>query len=216
MPLLKEKRYLNPSDVQMRLAGTIIRYQGEPFWVMHTDGMLVYGNILTGDLDDPANSISVDSSDVELDISSPPLGMMNHGEWGPCYVMRGPRRSQRQGVNPSHLLVKRLTSGQLRNGVPFGGFSDRQAVDRMIKGEHPTFHSLVAFKRSGTFHRRWAVTRSNFPQYMFLYHKTRCVGFVNVERRVVNIPKNFFSKTRMMELSDTIMNQGDFHVVEIA
>ena len=213
MPILKEKRYSNPSDVNMRLGGTVVRFQGDPFFVINTDGMNVVGYHLGVDESD---TLTIHSSESDLDISSPPLGMTFIQEMGPCYVMRGPRRSQRQGLNPNHLLLYILNNRDLAQGFPFNNSENRRSLSRCITGVYQPFHALVANNKPGVFHRRWGLAKSSSNDCMLIFHKTRCVGFVNRKKKMVYIPKDFFSKTRMMELHDTIMHQGDYHVNEIA
>lgn len=89
-------RYDRDEDVQARLSGTIVRYQGNPIFI---DAVNVRNplHVLAHDCITKVK-FDIHSSDVELDISSPPLGYVNT-EDNCTYLTRVPARRFKQGVD---------------------------------------------------------------------------------------------------------------------
>ena len=94
-------RYDTHHDAAMRLAGTIVRYEGTPVYVSDFDGSTAFlGRPMEPDKYN-YEFWMIDANDRNLDISSIPLGYININD--PVFALRGAHRSQRQGVDVSRL-----------------------------------------------------------------------------------------------------------------
>lgn len=210
-------RYDNPHDVGMRLKGTIIRYKNRPVYVSSVHETLEID--LEPLLPYPGNRFTVHSSDIDLDVSSVPLGWTNLNEHT-LYLMRAAKNSQKQGVDP-----RSLTYFDARPNA-YGGVSDRfrwETMDELcqigksMEGELPSFKECLIFARKGVaFHIHWALfdfTTARTQKFFTLYHKTTPVALVNPKNRTILFRKGRLTKTRRMELQEILREQGEVYVI---
>lgn len=138
MTLTDPLRYELSDDIMRRLVGTVVRYKGRPIEVLDLAPSSGHLRIVARDLigdssSSPSFNIIIHSSDVELDISSPPLGFSNAEEApSSIYVARQPTRSQNQGVYFNRLICY---GDSVEQGYPF----TKKAFGRMVLGEYPNF-----------------------------------------------------------------------------
>jgi hypothetical protein len=132
--ILKELRYNDTADIHMRLSSTIIRYRKSPVFIHGLGDKELHvraADLLSG------QQLDIHSSDEELDISSPPLGYCNPGEDSTIYVVRCPRRMQKQGFYPQYAFVyyDKQVSGGFKGPVT--------SLGPTIVGNYPSFEESV-------------------------------------------------------------------------
>lgn len=201
--LLKEFRYNNENDVTMRLKGSIVRYRGRPVYVGSTHGSY---DILVTDLGTLEDRV-IHSSDVDLDISSVPVGWCNSTK-GLQYLMRTAKNSQKQGVVPQSLTsFMPLNGGQLDH-FHFQGVEQLKPLARMINNDYPSVGQAI-FPQGGAFDREWALWnptwRTNVA-YFTLYHKTIPVGTYYSKTRLFFFRKGRLTKVRRHSLESILHN----------
>ena len=137
------------SYADSRLRDTIVRWGGKAFYVLQIegDGMIVGKYLSNLNKDGSYEKVHVS----ELDVSSPPLGYVNSGDYA-CYVVRIPRRDDwRQGLRTRSL--KSLT-GRTMTSIRL------TTLHHTIEDTYPTFKKAlkkVGSKHSVAWHRHWAV-----------------------------------------------------------
>lgn len=214
--LLEEFRYTIGNDVNMRLKGCVIRYNGDPVYVGHTlDNLEVQLHfLLTGD------SLQVHSSDSALDIQSPQLGWINFPEGGrnsgpiPCgYLMRSAKNSQKQGYAPNHQPMF-LPGERGQTSFSWHEMGDLVPIGQMMTGNYP---SIAKAGRVGTtggaISREWALYCSRpktNPHLFTVYHRTIAVGTYFANTGVFFFRKDRLTKTRRASLTEIFTNAVNY------
>ncbi len=170
-------RYDIPSDVNMRLHNTICRFKGKPVLVQHREETLMVNLHCT----DTKKILfrDVHSSDADLDISSPPLGLTNHGQVS-IFISRYPHRRQKQGLDISALHFSPLSG--LSATTP-----NMQNIASTISGDYPSFDSVLKNMHSDSYrscawdrHFAFGYLNNNKKNYV-VYHRTHPIGVYNVK-----------------------------------
>lgn len=206
--LLKEFRYDNQNDVNMRLKGTVLRYRGRPVYCLGSFEDLRIQLEDIGDYGKNGPPFIVHSSDADLDISSVPLGWANFE--GYClYLMRSARNSQRQGVNPGSLIYYDPAPRGDRSMARFvfNNHSDLYAIGACILGDYPSFKSLMGLKNGGAFHQEWAIVNphpSSQKRYYTVFHKTTPVASFDSKTGRFLFRRLRLTKTRKASLMDAL------------
>lgn len=211
--LLKEFRYDNANDTIMRLKGTIVRYRGQAVYVTHCQNDSL--NILIEDIShgrNPEETISVHTSDVDLDISSAPLGWSNFNDYS-LYLMRSAKNSQKQGVNPGSLIYfdpdARLD--RQTNRFSFQNHDDLYSIGNTIMGNFPSIKYVLNRKKGGAIHADWALLNLSPERqgtYYTLFHKTTPVAAFNKKTGRFLFRRLRLTKTRKASLQE-VLNSPD-------
>lgn len=207
--LLKEFRYDNPTDANMRLKGTLIRYRGQAAYVtsindnLYLTLELLYKKALSHDY------IFVHSSDIDVDISSPPLGWANF-ENTPLYLMRTAKNSQKQGINPSSMMFFSPLRGSRSMGrFSFNAHSELYSIGDCIDGDFPSFEKATTSGNGAAFDRDWAVFNPrprHQSRFYSVYHKTVCVGVYDKKTGRFLFRLGRLTKTRRASLTEILYN----------
>jgi hypothetical protein len=205
--LLKPFRYDNPSDVNMRLKGSVVRYDGRPIIVssIRDDLSMTCFDLLT------QRKLFIHSSESALDISSPPLGWVNpySDENWPGYIMRQSLHSQKQGFSTHNARVFFPFHGITR-GYSMDNEESQKVLGLTIVGEYPPLSSVLRRTRGGGFDRDWAVVAKNSTnRSMTLYHKVIPVGAYLPGPRVFLFKKGALTKTRRESLMNLLYLPGN-------
>jgi hypothetical protein len=205
MARLKPLRYETIQDVDMRLVGGFVRFQGTAFYCHSATPDLLVRLI---DVSQPEASIEssallVHSSDEELDISSPPLGWCMTRS-GPMYLMRSPKRSQKQSVNPKSLQIftpnkDRADYRGLTSGYRYDHWRDLLPVKKCIEGVYPPIEEVLK-KGIGSFDRNWMLVGSTSDRVSTLYHKFVPVGSFLSDKNAFVFAAGALTKTRRASL----------------
>jgi hypothetical protein len=103
------------ADLQARLHGTVIRYRGNPFFCV-VDGP----DVVLRTLKDDRVYARVPPDDKDLDISSVPLGFVNHSKLKfAVHIRREPVRRYKQGVDPQSMTYTPLSNKHMVGGEIF-------------------------------------------------------------------------------------------------
>jgi hypothetical protein len=196
MQLTDPLRYDNPHDVSMRLNGCVARYKGEPVILTYIgDDNVLHVNYRP--LRKPnAKWQSIHSSDVELDISSPPLGYLNHVETKAAYyVQRVPVRKQFQGFHSDNSNVEPECEQRYATQRIYHLIKTPEMADT-IDNKYPSGDRIIEMMlsdpsiRSMAFHRKFAIRRDEIGIFK-LRHMTRTIGFFEPRTNKCVLPEPF-------------------------
>ena len=207
-------RYDSSHDANMRLAGTLLRYKGEPFyckglWDDEETVGKVSGYFPLG----APGDVLIAYNDADLDVSSAPLGFANFPTTG-MYLTRAMSRNQAQGVVVQRLTGKDLTTNSW-SGV-HAGSATIKCVAATIAGRYPSLDSILYSKKSGGFTRHWGIGCSQDPKVWVLYNRTLPVGFFIPEENLFLLEKASVTEKLKESLQKALMQQGskdhEYHV----
>lgn len=153
---MKLPRYVQDSDVNMRLNHSYVRYGGRAAYVHDVSGFTI--RVIT---DPMVDAIKVHVDDPELDISSPPTGYCVTKEKS-LWISRMPLRQQKQGLE-AH-TINGYAEGMNFQAEPVTGLPGVSFCLDMINGFYPTVDqairrlankevSSIAFRRQFCFSR---------------------------------------------------------------
>jgi hypothetical protein len=186
-------QYENLNDAQMRLANTIVLYDGDPVYITQVgmkeegdpkdDTFRVYASPLPYAAHRGAKGeMRKFISSKKFDMAPFEMGFMNLNGVA-YYCSRLPRRQQRQGLSSG-------TFSCIPVGAPHVGalrlenvIAQQEFVD-CIKGKHPSYADAVRLIERGeagsvAFARCFALVQDvDMPELVFLYHKKEKVGFL--------------------------------------
>lgn len=205
--LLKEFRYDNSNDVNMRLKGTILRYKGRPVYCSGAiDDVRISIEYIDGQ--DTASPFVVHSSDVDLDISSVPLGWVNLKGYS-LFLMRSARNSQKQGVNPGSLVYfdPHPRGGRSTSRFHFENRHELFSIGAAVAGKYPSFRIVLGLEQGGAFHADWAVIkpRADLSSTVYtLFHKTTAVGVFSKKTGQFTFRRGRLTKTRLASLKEVL------------
>lgn len=208
--LLDEFRYDNTNDVNMRLKGTILRYKGRPVYCGGAYDNIHISIEYIDCPDKPEPASIVHSSDVELDISSAPLGWVNFKDYS-LYLMRSARNSQKQGVNPGCLVYfdPQPRGERATNRFRFDHHSELFSIGLCVAGEYPSFKAALKRDQGGAFHMDWAVIKPRVDPTSTVYtlfHKTTAVGVFSKKTGQFMFRRGRLTKTRLASLKEVLAN----------
>lgn len=181
-------KYENLEDARMRLRGTVVLYEGSPFYIRDVqrpqtkdDGIFrVVGNPLplTGrETVDPEGEMRKFISSKNFDIGAFRMGYVNSPS-GAFYCSRLPNRQQKQGLS-GDTFSGRTNRG---NAVPFTTFTSTKEVVNMVKNDYPSFDLAkrsLAKSPAVAFSRDFCLERDEILEDLqHLYHKGSKVGAV--------------------------------------
>lgn len=148
--LVTPRRYENPQDVKQRLDNTWVRYKGDVVKCHYYDGMSVQVYLIS----DPTHSdILVNSSSVDLDISSIRVGFMaDRRKTAPMIIRRAPVRRYKQGICVANLEAvlwngpgEDVTVYQERQVT---SLSQREEFTNMLLDKYPTVEHAIGYMKS--------------------------------------------------------------------
>lgn len=182
-----EQRYDIGEDVHRRLDGSIVRYKSRPVHLSWRDGMqLIAVDLLTNE------QIRVDANDVDLDISSPPIGYVNDKKYA-WYFSRVPMRMQKQGLIPRHCVYLREDGSAEAVFQPMGHWNvHTSAIARCILNEYPELGRAVQNIVDGkvismAFTRRFSL-ESLKDGVLYLNNRGNHIGYYMVEDKSFVLP----------------------------
>lgn len=169
-------------DAAMRIAGTVVRYEGKSVFVEEVTGeerCRVY-------FPKEDETKTLNYNDPRFDYSSVPLGYVNHRGHA-HYTMRQPHRRWKQGVGRDCFKVK---SGER------GVFNSRGMHDA-VEGIYPSFDEACRLVRdegatSVAYHRDWAIKRGD--GYFRLMYKGTQVGKIVSSKPVFKTTHRFLKE----------------------
>jgi len=184
--------YDNIHDADMRLTGTIIRFDKQPCSVLRCFEHLKRLYVCLRDcVTDSEIKVALDNP--KLDISSPPLGFIRYlSPYGPSYIYaaRMPARRQRQGLDPSRLhYYNPITRSSTRIIATMGQLGD--CIMGKFNQPDREYNSIVVGDKDSrcvvAFSRELAASLTN------LYYKTACIGEITHEDGVHNVTITSYS-----------------------
>lgn len=197
-------RYGTNSDASMRLSGTVIKYENIPIFVKgvsEEDTMLRAWDML-----EEGQLFLIHYNDVRLDVSSQPLGYVYDPDVfdAPCFLTRAPRRLQKQGIDPTRLIIYR--KGRY-SGLGIGPGHGRAiiALGKTLRNEYPSIQSLEA--PQGALSRSLAFYTTKDKKLRSLFYKNSSVGLVSLSDRAIYIPKTVPGEIHT-KISNYINKQG--------
>lgn len=180
-------RYLDFDQMNRRLNHTIVRYRGKicevQSWRPDTLDLVVF--YLEGTVDNHL----IHSSDIDLDISSVPLGFINYKE-SSFYIQRIPIRRQTQGVSPEvcyfHPIHKKTKQANGWNLLKSKDFV------QCANNKYPKFLSIFKGIKdnkilSGAFHKRFALVQDDLG-IVKIKHLTDTIGWIPPKEEHVILP----------------------------
>ena len=169
----------NAQDANMRIARSVIRYDGFPVFVHEVletrDGLMVYYSTMEEDAGNLAGE-PVPLTDNGWDFTPVPLGYLNTPRYGALYSSRVPIRKWKQGLHMENFVVRR---GERHYEV--GEFLNDQVLTNCILGNYPKFKQcldkVLKDRESAAFHRHYALVPAD-AGLVWLLHKEDKVGYV--------------------------------------
>lgn len=139
---LDQRRYFRPSDVFMRLDGSVLRYKKQPVTIKASHGSL---NVKLYALRDNEYVCKADSSDPDLDLESPPLGYVYWFDTTRLvFINRSPYRRQKQGLSSETVVSSEVYfKGGLQKRSRQGWYAGRSQLSDMIDGKYPDFDKVL-------------------------------------------------------------------------
>ena len=194
--LLKDMRYDNAQDVQLRLNNSVVRYKNRPVFVgqnLQTPVQNAQDLILdVYDLLEQKWIDKVHSSDEDLEVKAMPLGYMNDAT-DALYIMRQPCRRSRQGLSVENCYYYVPVTNQISNikrtllkSLAFG---------KMVIGDYPgleqALKTLYTHKvKSVAIGRKVSVMMDEIGLIKLVYFTTP-VGVYNKRHSRFFIPERF-------------------------
>ena len=212
--ILDDLRYTSTHDVKMRLSDTIVRYGDTPVYVRGSwsmpndpDGLHIQClDLVLGE------HFICHSSDVNLDISSLPLGWVDYHET-PFFLSRGTASSQKQGVYLGHVFSFDPSYMSTNRGFGWDSFRDLDGLVRCVSGEYSSIKVIASRPLGGALHRDWALTNPRFrkddrvsPKHLAIYHKAIEVGTFIKDENTFFFRKGRLTKTRKIALQEMFYN----------
>lgn len=178
-------------DLNQRLSGTIIRVNGEPSFVLETQGnslVIIPLNEIDSRKKKP---VVLDAADPAVDIASPLLGYANLYESGRVkYYARQPSRIYKQGLDFRNMRYSSLGS---REWHPSQATHETyEALHKTIKGEFPKLDTALRMLKSGdvnevAIHRDIALALDKDLQIIVVYFKNSKVGYMNLKENILHV-----------------------------
>lgn len=175
-------KYENGADVKMRLEGSVVRYKGQPVYVISTSGDKC--KILLLDTDEETLVLY-----TSLDLSPVPLGFVCTGK-AMAYVERRPVRRFKQGLTKDNMFVKDAP-------WPVARISNTdKCLANTISGKYPSIEEAFQDVREGKriavpFSREWGVAK--YDGDLCIVHRGDIVGYVT-DNVVRLLPEKHFLK----------------------
>lgn len=162
--MFEASRYETEGEVSMRLSSTLIMYDGQPAYVVQTEGFDLSLKLL---MSQKMKLVSAD--DPLIDLSPPRLGYANLGGRSSKFIYRTPVRRYKQGSDRHNTTCRggRLEADEFHS----------KAFGEMVMGIYPSFEEVLntggknPFKETTAFSRAFAFNRNGV-----LVHKGRRVG----------------------------------------
>lgn len=208
-------RYDTPADVKLRLHNSIVRYKGIPVNVqLYNGSSLVLKAHTLRPNEDPIFHDTIHSSDVELDISSPPLGYMNTPNTS-IYVQRIATRKQIQGfyLGSAHWIIDNLEAHY--NNSTIQQYLTSEPIANTILNKYPkginVLEKLLSNPtiKSIAFHSKFSLMKDDI-NLLKLRHMGRSIGFVKPNTNKLIINKEFNNP-----IFTKILTQHGFEVPEL-
>lgn len=210
--VLPELRYSSSQDVNMRLKSTLVSYKGEP---VYCTGAIAVGSDLTGlhvilhRIKD-GQTFYAHSSDVELDVTSLPLGWIN---WSynnakvPLFLCRTTRTSQKQGVCLSSVLVTNPRDrGHGGMGLNWNSVPELKPLLDCINDRVFSIRDTTSYAFGGVLSREWALVREMSQSAFVIYHRSVEVGTYFSKTREFFFRRGRLTKTRRVQLQEIFDN----------
>lgn len=200
-----DTRYDSSSDAHMRLQGTIIRFEGQPYFVRE---VLPDMTFRAWNMVDKTPDVILHANDIRLDIASLRCGYIEadkkEGSW---YPMRHPARQQKQGIEPSRMSYFDPKVSDFRSG--FGATASLlKNFRKMLLDDYPEFEQSVAEGRPIS--KSWSFTTTKDPSVRLIYHKTTPVAFFFPQELRFMFRKGGLTRFRHDSLQKVLAKKGDF------
>lgn len=224
--LVSPLRYDSSHDVRMRLMGTFIKIDDEPYYVLRTFDDLSMSVVPLSELTVSAmvdglsnKSIQIHSSDVRIDLSSIPIGYLPDTKIA-TYFYRTPRNSQRQGLVLENLgsFTLKKNGEQWGGGLGLKGNEDLKDLYKMIQNKFIGFQECMKLLdnkdvHSVPFDRDWAVSR--LKRGFGIYHKTIPVALFDPDKSKILFRSGGLTKTRLSKLNHLLYRDSFFNQYSI-
>lgn len=192
--------YENIEQANMRLQGTVVKYDGEPVYVTNVGQVglndpkpniyRVYAAKLPYNGREAIEEQRKFISSKKFDLAPFPMGFMNK-DGVTYYCHRLPRKQQRQGLSNGTFSALEAGTAGVGAGLAFKGDNklrlefviEMQEFVDCIKGKYPSFEIATKQIEDGArgvgFSRCFALVRDEeLPELVYLYHKREKVGFI--------------------------------------
>lgn len=186
-----------PQDFTPRLDSSICMYKKVPYYLrVREDSFTLHKLCDMGLRQEETKSITIDSSDPDLDISTVPLGYFFYCKKYAAYVERIPVRKYKQPVSTINCRAHALTSkGYIRIDAEY---MYCQEFEDSILGKFPSFANACNLLKGGVvasvpLHRDIAIV-SRAGIYV-VYYKREEVGWITPGTRIVKVPADDVSHT---------------------
>ncbi len=158
-------------DLNMRLNNSLVKYNGQPAYVVGIDG-----RTLSLYLTRTRDNVLAHLPDNKLDIRPVPLGYVNL--LSHCvYVSRRPERRYKQGLNTNNIRVR---GKAMRMDIP--DLLQSVSLAKSIGNDYPSFaNALKAVKGNPTsraWSRRWALKDDDHIGSICVCHRGNTVGTI--------------------------------------
>lgn len=122
-------------DLSQRLDQTICRYKGVPFYVRYIAPM-TFRLYKLDETNSRSKYTDIQSTDVDFDISTIPLGYFNYTPNNVTYARRIPQRLYKQGVTPDSLRFTDLND----RAIALNPYSSD--FEKMVMGIYPPLNKI--------------------------------------------------------------------------
>lgn len=198
--MLKNK--INPDDYAARFQDTICRYKGEPYRVMVESRSRFTLIPING----RGEMIHINPKDENFDVSSIPMGYMNHNGTAVSCV-RTSRRRYTQGVTQRNVSFYSVSGQELPNGA-ISIYSG--AVHEMVMGNYPKIENILKSLRSGSCTSMAGSRRIAFEinrmGVISIYVMYRMLGWIPPEKDYVVVEDSKISSILCDELRELGLN----------
>lgn len=197
-----DTRYDSAHDANMRLAKTIIRFNGSPVFVKEC---LPDMWVVCWDTIENSTDFMVHCNDKRLDISSPPLGFINYNS-SAIYSMRNATRSQKQGIDATRLAYLDVYNGPRA----FNASGDLlMQIGCAIRSEYPDFlEGMHGAKRGFAISRTWGFCITKDKNVLIAFHKQYPVALLRVPENRFIFQKGELTKIRRESLQNVLVKKG--------
>lgn len=186
----------------MRLSKTIVLYKGVPVYVHEVRNG---GNkkicLLIYDLPRMNQESVVQLDDKDLDVFNFSLGYLNT-EREVKYLLRNPRRQNRQGLDANNTAVIGRNGLELRED--FSLIYRQQGFVDMFANKYPSIEKCQELLKNGAdmqaFHKHFALELDHDLDFYLLYYKGNRVAYGDIDNLVL--------PSHMMYLNEVATNAG--------
>lgn len=180
-----------PNDISQKMAESIFKYQGRPYYVRHSGG----NKIDLYELQNATGHIvyTIKYDDDGLDFSSIPLGYVNLKPYvAVVYLTRVPVRKVKQGINTSNTKMNSLP-GSLKKGYNMTSTLFSEGFVNMAIEKYPSLEeSLEKLRKKDSKSGEVAISRSialmiDEQDIIKVFYKNEYVGWIQPGKFLVHV-----------------------------